>query len=57
MKKRLDTLLFVVGIVLAVTLVFLVKFGGITPLVTFLSIMFVLVGGVSLGRWTKKELC
>ena len=55
MKKRLDTVLFVVGVTLAIVLVFLIKVGGITSLVTFLSVMFVLVGGVSLGRWTKNE--
>lgn len=50
MKRRwLDNILFIVGMVLVVILIPLILIRGITPLVGFLSIMFVLDGGLYLG--------
>ena len=55
MKKRwLDNTLFIVGMMLVVTLIPLVLIRGITPLVGFLSIMFVLDGGIYLGYKLKR---
>lgn len=54
-KPWYDSPLFYLGITLALVLIVLTLVTGITNLVTFLSIMFVLVGGLYTGMNIERR--
>ena len=52
-----DTLLLVLGVILTWTLLVLIPVTGVTTLVTFLSIMFIGVGGLYTGMSIGRRYC
>lgn len=54
-KPWYDTPLLVLSIALTWTLLILIPVTGITPLVTFLSIIFVGVGGLYIGTNVERR--